>query len=85
MFALLAVHFSSAESEATRAWLLTLVWMAKQLHGVSRVRWSFLTHSAFQFFHNSFLCQAFLDKVFTLAPSLPSALIKNYAQCEWKF
>ncbi|KAL5967770.1 hypothetical protein TSMEX_004468, partial [Taenia solium] len=60
VFALLAVHFSSTESEAMRAWLFTLVWMAKQLRGVSH---------------------AFLDKVFNLAPSLPSALIKNYTQC----
>ncbi|KAL5109916.1 hypothetical protein TcWFU_002228 [Taenia crassiceps] len=60
VFALLAVHFSSAESEAMRAWLFTLVWMAKQLRGISH---------------------AFLDKVFNLAPSLPSALIKNYTQC----
>ncbi|EUB58700.1 Thyroid adenoma-associated protein [Echinococcus granulosus] len=60
VFALFAVHFSSAESEAMRAWFLALVWMAKQLRGVSR---------------------AFLDKIFNLAPSLPLALIENYAQC----
>ncbi|VDM31987.1 unnamed protein product [Hydatigera taeniaeformis] len=59
VFALLALHFSSMESEAMRAWFLAIVWMAKHLCGVPH---------------------AFLDKVFNLAPTLPSALIKNYSQ-----